>query len=368
MKIRSMAFGDLRAFRGDREIPFTDELTNDPRPLTVIVGSNGTGKTTILEAIHDVVFVLSGIGRPPWLFDKDADILGELRYAPTSFISGTFQLDQREAEGKEFSSGNFTALATVGGRIPEVVFSDGADVYDLTGLRPGSNDGVRKVKCLRDSASRQISEGQFGGLIFFPHERFLRIPTSRPIEPPPFEGSYVFRFTPNDKWEGSLEQLWVWQNYLDLEAGKADRSNLGRFVEIVEDLLGEGRKIEIKKGRVRVAPKWAVEHCVNERVTIDQLPSGERQVLLLFGELSRRLRRGMIVLIDEPEISLHPTLQRLVVHKLRSLARELDLQVILATHSLEIVHAASPSEVVNLDLLPERSEVPKQETPEAAIA
>ena len=73
-------------------------------------------------------------------------------------------------------------------------------------------------------------------------------------------------------------------------------------------------------------------------------------MLLLFGELARR-RRGAVLAIDEPEISLHPTLQRQVVHQLRQFAREWDMQVILATHSLEVLRAVHESERILLDRL-----------------
>ena len=56
-----------------------------------------------------------------------------------------------------------------------------------------------------------------------------------------------------------------------------------------------------------------------------------------------------MVLIDEAEISLHPALQRSVLHHLRQLGRKYDLQIILTTHSMELVRAAGPGEVINLD-------------------
>jgi putative ATP-dependent endonuclease of OLD family len=72
-------------------------------------------------------------------------------------------------------------------------------------------------------------------------------------------------------------------------------------------------------------------------------------VLLIFGELLRRLRPGAIVMIDELEMNLHPGLQRVVIHHLRRLAQKHDLQIIVTTHSMEIVAACDPSEIVNLD-------------------
>lgn len=97
----------------------------------------------------------------------------------------------------------------------------------------------------------------------------------------------------------------------------------------------------------------------DDEVEPHQLPSGQQQILTLFGEIVRRLRPGAIVLIDELELSLHPALQRAVLAHLRRLALEHDLQVVVTTHSMEIVAAAAPHEVVNLDdmVLEERARV-----------
>ncbi|PIY35482.1 MAG: hypothetical protein COZ06_38120, partial [Armatimonadetes bacterium CG_4_10_14_3_um_filter_66_18] len=59
MKLRELIFNDFRCFRGERVISFVDPLTDEPRPMTVIVGTNGTGKTTVLEAIEGLLRYLA---------------------------------------------------------------------------------------------------------------------------------------------------------------------------------------------------------------------------------------------------------------------------------------------------------------------
>jgi predicted ATPase len=93
-------------------------------------------------------------------------------------------------------------------------------------------------------------------------------------------------------------------------------------------------------------------------VNLDQLPSGEQQVLLLFGELARRRREGAVIMIDEIENSLHPTLQRLVMWNLRRITREWDAQVIVATHSLEVINAVRGGAFINLDYPEDRFDLP----------
>lgn len=52
-----------------------------------------------------------------------------------------------------------------------------------------------------------------------------------------------------------------------------------------------------------------------------------------------------IIVIDEPEIYLHPDLQ----HKILNLLRETQAMVLLATHSAEIINEAEPNEVLVID-------------------
>src|SRR5262245_34113588 len=206
------------------------------------------------------------------------------------------------------------------------------------------------------SAQMQLGgEPPHGGLIYFPQSRqlFPSSPNSGGIQPPPPHRNWISHFAPTNEWQDGLESLWVWQNYLDLEASAQGRTtaHLKSFVETVEDILGEGRKISVKEGRVMVPVAWRQNGGQAPKVRIDQLPSGEQQYLLLFGELARRRRPGAVILVDEPEISLHPTLQRLVVYQLRKLAREWDSQLILATHSLEVLSAVHESQRMILDQL-----------------
>ncbi|MCX6068331.1 MAG: ATP-binding protein, partial [Chloroflexi bacterium] len=169
------------------------------------------------------------------------------------------------------------------------------------------------------------------------------------VEPPPTERQWVFRFSSNDAWKGSLEQLWVWQNYLDLEAKDQKRKRLAPFISQVEEVLGDGRSITVKEGRASVSVGWASGQEDPPRVSLSQLPSGEQNVLFLFGELARHRRKGAVIVVDEIENSLHPTLQRLVMWNLDRLAREWDAQVIVTTHSLEVINTVRGGAFINLD-------------------
>jgi predicted ATP-dependent endonuclease of OLD family len=59
--------------------------------------------------------------------------------------------------------------------------------------------------------------------------------------------------------------------------------------------------------------------------------------------------RPGILMVDEPDAHLHSSLQRLVVDVLRRASQELGIQILLATHSKEIINYVDPSELLVID-------------------
>lgn len=297
MKIRELEIHGLRNFPpAGRVIRFVDAFTDQPRQLTVLVGSNGSGKTTVLEMIAEVVDPTVDIhGFPLMLLPDDAQIIGSFQHQETD-----------------------PALRQVAPSRVKLVLRQGHYLA-------------------QDGPSRKS-----GRVIYMPCNRRFEAPISLTLTSPTVSNAYVIRV--DRLASDSLAQFWLWQNYLDLEAQAEGRPNLAPFIDAIEDLLGHGQRVRIKRGRITIERPH-----LGDVIRPHELPSGELQILALFGELLRHLRPGAIVLIDELEISLHPALQRAVIHKLRALARKHDLQVIVTTHSMEIVSAVAPDEVISLD-------------------
>ena len=70
-----------------------------------------------------------------------------------------------------------------------------------------------------------------------------------------------------------------------------------------------------------------------EAIRPSQLSSGEQQMLVLGYEILFRAQPRTLVLVDEPEISLHVKWQATLVDRLKEMGRASDLQFLLATHS-----------------------------------
>lgn len=112
--------------------------------------------------------------------------------------------------------------------------------------------------------------------------------------------------------------------------------------------------------RDQVRVLWRV-HGLDTLVDLDDLSSGEKSIIQMFYPLVEREVKSLVreidsgpqtvdrtdfcVLIDEPELHLHPNLQVKVLDYLRVLASASHTQIVLATHSPTMVEYASFEEL-----------------------
>ena len=70
----------------------------------------------------------------------------------------------------------------------------------------------------------------------------------------------------------------------------------------------------------------------------DQLSSGEKHVIVLFYELLFKVRPDSLILIDEPELSLHIVWQQQFIRDLQAIIGLAGFDALIATHSPQIIH------------------------------
>ena len=104
--------------------------------------------------------------------------------------------------------------------------------------------------------------------------------------------------------------------------------NLQKFIEIVNGFY-ENKKLIIRKERAQNAFElmYSDKHTAN---SLSSLSSGERQITTIFYAVGQLSSQG-IVLIDEPEISLHVGWQRKILKTLETMFKA--EQIIACTHS-----------------------------------
>ena len=327
MKVQHLVLQNVRSIKS-LDLDFRDPATRKPMLRIVLAGANGSGKTTILECIFGLMRSL-GLPKPkiPYLERGTGSAClvlqppADLSKSPWSII---FNTDPRP---KEYDRSREAYLRW--------------DYY-------GDDNGYRRVEDADISLLFASQEGeddffQKASLVYLTDNRRLLPTEGGPIAPEE-ENPWAYRYTPTDQWKGSVESYLVWQNYLDLEDRdkgiNADRFQ--RVTSVVNRILDQKRISGVERGRI------AVEISGQKKHGLDDLSSGERQILLLLVEIVRRIKPGGIILIDEPEISLHPTWQRALVAALDKIIEQYDAQVIMATHSLEIATSVMPHEVISL--------------------
>ena len=79
-----------------------------------------------------------------------------------------------------------------------------------------------------------------------------------------------------------------------------------------------------------------------EEFTIDHLSTGEKTLLSKVLYLYFKDVKNQIILIDEPELSLHPAWQNRVLKLYENFAIKNNCQIIIATHSPQIIGSAKP--------------------------
>jgi predicted ATP-binding protein involved in virulence len=107
-------------------------------------------------------------------------------------------------------------------------------------------------------------------------------------------------------------------------------------LQMLQDIVGT--KLKDKRIRLDETGRLRVETASGYRIPVNQLSSGEQHLLALFAMLLFSASQGSVVLIDEPEISLHAEWKHAFLTDIYRVAESANLQFVLATHSTGIVN------------------------------
>lgn len=107
-------------------------------------------------------------------------------------------------------------------------------------------------------------------------------------------------------------------------------------LELYTDIINN--RLSFKK--IKISKKYGID-IVDEngkRLRLNQLSSGEKQEIVLFYELIFGTQENVLLMIDEPEISLHITWQKKFMDDLLRIIEYKGINVIVATHSPQIIN------------------------------
>lgn len=141
---------------------------------------------------------------------------------------------------------------------------------------------------------------------------------------------WLTRYVVSDDWKGQLEA-----SLINLKTTLPRKYN-----EVIRGLnqflMGKEIDPQIKPGEVRLRVKLHGQRGAYH--SLDQLSAGEHQVLILLFLLHRWLQPGGVVLIDEPDLYLHPSLVSPLLESIERLVEERQAQLMITSHAVDIWH------------------------------
>jgi predicted ATPase len=140
------------------------------------------------------------------------------------------------------------------------------------------------------------------------------------------------------------------------ERTRRDEYRIKSADEVAEEFIAAVQYIEDRGAQEDL--KSCLEHILSDqsfssvdlktlRSQFDRLSSGQKIVLSIIAKIVEHIEPASIVIVDEPETHLHPSLMAAFMHSLRDILTKYDSYAIVATHS-PVILQETPSRFVQV--------------------
>jgi predicted ATP-binding protein involved in virulence len=346
MEVAKVKKINITNFKGIQTLELDFTYSNNHKILDniVIYGINGSGKSTILEAIYICLIVASvhhnkkdlprieaylisylSLGSE-WIynneeefiieiefFDHDTLIKAKLTYHKIDGLTWRIQNNQKLSENFQKS---FSYLSSYRLLNPSTVHSAGnwgeIERIEEELLRRRRRYPPRDIRYRKDNSFPSLSlqfENNYGTV----KQYLVNLVTDKSLEAISDENNAIL-----DKIKQSFKIFFPNKKFLEKLSRASDMQDYRLMIQN-ED---------------------------NSIVDLDQLSSGEREVIAFFTYLCTKAIHTSILIIDEPELHLHAKWQSIILYAIHKVFP--DVQLFLATHSEEIHQSVSESELFEL--------------------
>lgn len=121
------------------------------------------------------------------------------------------------------------------------------------------------------------------------------------------------------------------------------------LVEILQNAMPSLKELNINFDEVtdKYIEVTYKEENKNKSFDLFMAGSGFQQFVYLFGFI--RLRYPDLILLDEPDVHLHGSMQASLISELKKLVKDENKQIIFATHSRDIISRLDPDQIITLN-------------------
>lgn len=333
MKIQTLLFNGVGPL-DESPLDLTDDWTGEVSKRVLFSGPNGCGKSTALRA---VAMLWEAAGQ--WLdhrrsLQKSSPVREWLQRWPGVGVilsdTGLTGEDNRPI-GLIFGDATWCELKILEHDtvhwIGETVARTGKPGNPKRDLLLPKGEWLDRWSDARKKMILGFAETHIPNVIFMDAEERRWVSPKRNVGehlPEPSTLRWSPRYVATEDWKGQLEASLI---TLKLTQEKKFHSVLK---ELNLFLVGKRIESDIKPGESRLRVKLSGKP--GQTHTLDELSAGEHQVLIMLYLVARWAERGCVVLIDEPDLYLHPSLISGLLSRLETLVDERGGQLLITSH------------------------------------
>lgn len=328
MKIRKIYLYDVGPV--SQEISFEDDWNSTIHKQILFSGPNGSGKTVILKAIATL---WDAVGY--WL-DNRKKLSQEdksLRWLK-KWVDGGIGVVIEDVGFTSLPVGIFFGQSSIFSDISNQESVWIGEIFELKNKRRIiENKNEEIISDWADNRRRMIltfDQTKASNIVYLDAEErrwITPIQNIGKIFPDDSDLRWLVTYAASKDWKGQLEASLLNLKTTQLHKYHEVIRGLNSFFydkEIDPDIKAGANRIRV---RIRKSKKFHF---------MDELSSGEHQILIQIYLISRWLENGGIVMIDEPDLYLHPSMIHGLLGTLEYLTDKLNAQLIITSHNPDI--------------------------------